>query len=117
MRVLENRHIRALTLLVGAATALAAAPMEPSSPEYFESRIRPILANNCYGCHTNSKLGGLRVDSREALLQGGATGASLVPGSPEKSLLIAAVLQTGDLKMPKGGKLKKDDIDDLTAWV
>src|SRR5690242_3684620 len=108
MRVLEDRHIRALALLVGAATALAAAPMEPSSPEYFESRVRPILANNCYGCHTNSKLGGLRVDSREALLTGGASGPSITPGDPDKSLLIKAVLQTGELKMPKGSKLKKE---------
>ena len=96
---------------------LAGGPIPPNSPEFFETRIRPILANNCYGCHTNSKLGGLRVDSRDALLQGGSSGPSVVPGNPEKSLLIAAVQQSGELKMPKGSKLKAEDVEDLTAWV
>lgn len=103
--------------LLASSTTLFCAPLPPGSPEFFESRIRPILAGNCYGCHTNSKLGGLRVDSREALLAGGATGPAIVPGNPGKSLLIAAVAQSGELKMPKGSKLKKEDIDDLTAWV
>src|SRR4051794_40360117 len=89
----------------------AAGPLPPNSPEFFETRVRPILANNCYGCHTNSKLGGLRVDSREALLQGGSSGPSIVPGSPEKSLLVSAVVQSGELKMPKGSKLKTEDIE------
>ena len=62
-----------------------------------------MLANNCYACHTNSEMGGLRVDSREALLKGGKTGPAVMPGDPEKSLLIQAVRQTGELKMPKGG--------------
>src|SRR5260370_42563944 len=104
-------------LVLSSAVALAGAPVPAGSTEFFENRIRPILANNCYGCHTNSKLGGLRVDSREALLAGGSTGPALIPGDPEKSLLIKAVAQGGDLKMPKGGKLKKEEIDDLIAWV
>ena len=99
------------------ASSLAAAPEPPSSPGFFESRIRPLLANNCYGCHANSKLGSLRLDSREAMLAGGSSGAALIPGDPEMSLLIKAVVQGGDLKMPKGGKLKQAEIDDLIAWV
>jgi hypothetical protein len=106
-----------LGVLLSIARALTGAPEPAGSPEFFESRVRPILANNCYGCHTNSKLGGLRLDSREAMLTGGSSGAALIPGDPEKSLLIKAVVQTGDLKMPKGGKLKQGEIDDLTAWV
>ena len=111
--------VRRLVLApIFAVAALQAAPAPPpASPEFFETRVRPILANNCYGCHTNSALGGLRVDSREALLKGGVSGPSLVPGDPAKSLLITAVLQTGELKMPKGSKLKSEEIDDLTAWV
>jgi hypothetical protein len=104
-------------LFVCLPMSLHGAPAPASSPEFFESRIRPILANSCYGCHTNSKLGGLRVDSREALLTGGASGPALKPGDPDKSLLIQAVLQTGELKMPKGSKLKKEEVDDLVAWV
>ena len=61
--------------------------------------------------------GGLRVDSREALLTGGDSGPAIVPGDTEKSLLIEAVRQRGDLKMPKGGRLSDQEIADLEAWV
>src|ERR1700722_13315217 len=88
-------------VFVALSNPLAAQTVNASGPEFFENRIRPILANNCFGCHTNSALGGLRVDSREALLKGGATGPALIPGDPEKSAMIQAVLQAGDLKMPK----------------
>src|SRR5258708_16538661 len=62
-------------------------------------------------------MGGLRLDSREALLKGGKSGPAIVPGDPEKSLLIEAVRQTKALKMPKGGRLKAAEIDALTDWV
>ena len=61
--------------------------------------------------------GGLRLDSREAMLKGGKSGPALVPGDPEKSLLIQAVRQTGALKMPKGGRLTAAEIDALVEWV
>src|SRR5262245_63531547 len=76
-----------------------------ASPEFFENKIRPVLANNCYSCHTGSQLGGLRLDSRDAMLKGGKSGPGLVPGDPEKSLLIRAVQQTTPLKMPMGTRL------------
>ena len=86
--------------------------------DFFENRIRPVLATNCYACHTNTQLGGLRVDSRDALLKGGASGPAITPGDPDKSLLIQAVRQTTEkLKMPKGGKLKPDEIEALAEWV
>jgi hypothetical protein len=115
MRVCERLVVAALVLT--STNLFSAPPIAATSPEFFETRIRPILANNCYGCHTNSKLGGLRVDSREGLLKGGSTGPALAPGNSAKSLLIKAVLQDSELKMPKGSKLKKDNIDDLIAWV
>jgi len=87
------------------------------SSDFFENNVRPVLANNCYACHTNSELGGLRVDSRDALLKGGKSGPALAPGDPGKSLLIQAVEQTGELKMPKGGKLKPAEIQALSEWV
>jgi Protein of unknown function (DUF1549)/Protein of unknown function (DUF1553)/Planctomycete cytochrome C len=91
----------------------------PSSEqgEAFEARIRPILAANCYDCHADQRMGGLRVDSREALLKGGRSGPAIVPGDPDKSLLIQAVRQTGPLKMPKGGVLRPDDVAALVDWV
>src|SRR5205814_5569695 len=67
---------------------------QPESAEFFEARIRPVLAANCYECHTEEQLGGLRLDSREALLQGGKRGPAIVPGDPERSLLVAAIRQS-----------------------
>ena len=79
--------------------------------------MRPLLAENCYDCHTTAEMGGLRVDSLDRLKQGGKSGPALMPGDPDKSLLIQAVRQTGDLKMPKGGKLKPEEIQVLSDWV
>jgi hypothetical protein len=102
-------------LLICAALVSA---QEPDPAEFFETRIRPILANNCFACHTSSKLGGLEVNSRENLLHGGKSGPAIVPGKPEESLLIRAVRQQdAKLKMPMGGRLKDEEIADLTAWV
>jgi len=106
-------------LSVATVTRAISSPSDPAStPEFFETKVRPVLANNCYACHTNSALGGLRLDSREAMLKGGGRGAALVPGDPDKSLLITAVRQTDEnLKMPQGGKLKDAELEDLVAWV
>ena len=80
--------------------------------------VRPVLAANCYDCHADERMGGLRLDSREGLLKGGKSGPAIVPGDPEKSLMIQAVRQTRDtLKMPKGGRLKPAEIDALVEWV
>jgi len=88
------------------------------TPEFFETKVRPILANNCYGCHTDSALGGLRVDSGEALMKGGKKGPAVVAGDPDKSPLIEAVRHTNPkFKMPMGGKLKDEEIRFLEAWV
>src|SRR4249919_159346 len=96
----------------------AAAPVSaPQSPD-FESSVRPVLAANCYDCHVDQRMGGLRLDSRDGLLKGGRSGPAIVPGDPDKSLLIQAVRQTRDtLKMPKGGRLKPAEIDALAEWV
>ena len=106
------------TLFWLALTVARAATPSADSPDFFETRIRPLLATNCYSCHADSQLGGLRVDSRESILKGGKSGPAMVPGDPDKSVLIRAVRQTDPkLKMPMGGKLKSQEIDDLTAWV
>src|SRR5215470_19682711 len=109
----------ALPLVAGIVGEARQAPAAgaASSPEFFETRIRPVLAANCYDCHTEEHFGGLRVDSREALLKDGRSGPAIVPGDPDKSLLVQAVRQSGALKMPKGGKLTADEIDALAAWV
>src|SRR5215831_17476860 len=86
--------------------------------EFFETHVRPVLAKNCFACHTNSKMGGLQLDSRDHLLKGGNDGPVVVPGDPDQSVLIQAVRQTNErFKMPPGAKLKQDEVDDLAAWV
>ena len=105
-------------LVLLAASALHGQPAPAVAPDFFENRVRPLLAGNCYGCHTESAMGGLRLDSRASLLKGGGRGAALVPGDPDKSLLIQAVRQTDpNLKMPMGGKLKDSEVADLVTWV
>src|SRR5436190_6357502 len=106
-----------LLVVVAASAASQASPPAPQPAEYFEAQVRPVLAANCYECHTDQRMGGLRVDSRDALLKGGRTGPAIVPGDPEKSLMIQALRQTGALKMPKGGHLKPEEVDALAAWI
>ncbi|HZW35100.1 MAG TPA: PSD1 and planctomycete cytochrome C domain-containing protein [Isosphaeraceae bacterium] len=97
----------------------AAASTAPAVVEFFEARVRPILAERCQKCHGERKQSsGLRLDSRAAILQGGENGPAVVPGQPEQSLLIQAVSHRHDeLKMPPGGKLPESDIALLTRWV
>jgi hypothetical protein len=101
------------------STLLATVPALSAQPaDTFELKVRPLLANNCYSCHASSPMGGLRLDSREGMLQGGTRGAAIVPGDPDKSLLVQAVRQTDPkLKMPMGGKLSDSDIEILVDWV
>jgi hypothetical protein len=104
-----------------AAMLLSAVPLlaadSTASADFFENKIRPILATQCFACHAASQLGGLRLDSREAMLKGGPAGPAVAPGDPDKSLIITAVQQTTNLKMPKGAKLKPEEIAALKEWV
>ncbi|MEY4484873.1 MAG: hypothetical protein RL693_2325 [Verrucomicrobiota bacterium] len=87
---------------------------------FFENKIRPILVERCYECHSTDKKqkGNLLLDSKEATLKGGDTGPSIVPGDLTKSLLIQAVKWTSDdLQMPPKKKLNDEQIADLEAWV
>lgn len=87
--------------------------------EFFEKKVRPILAQHCYSCHSVNaeKLqAGLLVDSRASLLAGGDSGASIVPGKADESLLIEAV-RYETYEMPPSGKLPESDIHTLEKWV
>ncbi|MFN0118960.1 MAG: DUF1549 domain-containing protein, partial [Blastocatellia bacterium] len=106
-----------LIFLLVAPWVLSWTARAQSPDDFFESKVRPVLATQCFSCHTDSQLGGLRLDSREAMLRGGKSGPALVPGDPDKSLLVIAMRQTGALKMPKGGKLPQDQIDAIAQWV
>jgi hypothetical protein len=105
-------------LLLCPVPPVAAQSVNAGTTEFFENKIRPILANNCFGCHTNSQLGGLRLDTLDGMKKGGKRGPAVVPGDAENSLLIKAVRQSDpSLKMPYGGKLKPSEISDLEVWV
>src|SRR3954466_4894989 len=89
------------------STSWAFAATGPEQLDFFEQKIRPVLAAECYECHGSEKQkGGLRLDSREALRKGGDTAPGVVPGDPAKSLLLGAIKHLDpDLKMP--GKAPK----------
>lgn len=85
--------------------------------EFFETKVRPVLARNCYSCHGPDKqFSGLRVDSREALLRGGKRGPALTPGNAGQSLLLRAVRHQ-EIPMPLGGQLQPTDIAALAEWI
>src|ERR1041385_1636777 len=111
-----------LCLLGAIQQAFADSALSKADTEFFESKIRPIFANNCYKCHSADapKLkGGLSLEFKETMLAGGDTGPAITPGDPERSLLIKAVRYTNpDLQMPpKNKKLSADQIADLVEWV
>jgi mono/diheme cytochrome c family protein len=110
-----------LGLLIGPAAG-AAPPSPPASPAaiaFFETKVRPLLADHCYKCHGPEKRrGGLRLDSRAAALVGGDQGPAVVPGEPDRSLIVKAVRHADDeLKMPPTKKLSARQIDDMIEWV
>lgn len=109
-------------LTAGSVTASQAADdLPPADVEFFETRIRPVLVENCYECHNSSDAaeGSLAVDSREALAAGGDGGAVIVPGEPEESRLLAVLRHEIDgLEMPQGGpRLDDRVIADFAAWI
>jgi len=114
-----------LAALVGASVcfpAVAAQQLTPAQSQFFENKVRPIFVDNCYKCHSaraEKVKGSLYLDTREGLLKGGESGPAIVPGNPDKSLLIKAVGYTDqDLQMPpRGAKLSDQQIADLTTWV
>jgi hypothetical protein len=118
-----TRALGAITLLLGAAAAAAggsaARPaVSPQQADFFERRVRPVLAQHCFRCHGPKKqMSGLRLDSRAALLEGGDRGKAVVPGDPDHSRLLKAVRHQGDLKMPPRGRLAPQAVEDLAAWV
>src|SRR5438309_1343457 len=105
----------------GAKPAPAASGRGALTPqqEFFETQVRPVLAEKCYACHgPKMQQAGLRLDSKAALLKGTDSGHSvLVPGDPDKSVLLQVVHYDGAVKMPPGAKLPQKAIDALTAWV
>ena len=103
----------AFSVMPGMSAELAAD--NPEALKFFENRIRPLLADQCFKCHgENKQKGDLRLDSQSAVLQGGSGGAAVVPGDPAQSLLMKAVsYEDADLQMPPDNKLEPAQIADL----
>jgi mono/diheme cytochrome c family protein len=115
----------------GSARAAAAelTPAAPTAPAddaagreavaFFETSVRPLLADNCYACHGPDKQkGGLRLDSRAGMLRGGEVGPALVPGQPGESRIVTAIgYEDPDLRMPPKKRLTAEQVKTLTRWV
>jgi len=112
--------------LVFPIAALLFAPAVPASaadPDVFEQKIRPVLVEKCYTCHSaeaekKGKLkGGMLLDTRDGMRKGGDAGPAVVAGKPESGTLLKALRYDGDLKMPPKEKLPDAVIKDFEAWV
>ncbi len=101
------------------ASGADVAALSPEQVQFFESRIRPTLVAHCTKCHGDEKQkGGLRLDSRTAMIEGGDSGAAIVPGKPDESLLVGAINHADDgPRMPPSKKLPAREIADLTQWI
>ncbi len=118
--VLSQRLLLLLSFsLTGAVSLCAASPEEGVA--FFEKRIRPLLAEHCYECHSASAKktkGGLRLDSRDGWAKGGESGPAIVPGKPDDSLLIKGVRHWDkEFKMPPEKPLTPPQVADLVQWV
>lgn len=108
--------------LTGAFAVVSASAPEPAKVEFFEKSVRPLLEEHCIECHSAAKgktKGGLALDNAASVLKGGDTGPALVPGAPEKSLLVKAVTYTDpDLKMPPSDKrMPAEKVAILQEWI
>ena len=106
---------------LAAAFSCGAAGPGAAELDFFEKKIRPVLVEHCYECHgagARKIKGGLRLDTREALLKGGDAGPALVPGEPDQSKLIEAIrYKNQDLQMPPKSPLRPEQVRDLEQWV
>ena len=119
MKLILSGMPRAL-FFTGVFLLPAAVVKSDEGTAFFESKIRPILIESCYDCHSaeGKHKGGLSLDTKEGMLKGGETGAAVVPGDTAKSLLLKAVRHTDpDLAMPPKKKLSDVQIADLERWV
>ena len=104
------------------AQETAAAKPSPADLEFFEQKIRPVLVEQCYSCHsadaakTNKLKGGLLLDTREGSRRGGDSGPAVVPGNVDESLLVSA-LKHESFVMPPTGKVADAAIADFEQWI
>ena len=122
MRRVVHKKLVLVLLSVGwlpfATTPAAAEDFAPQQLELFEKEIRPLLLDHCIKCHGPEKQqGGFSLATRELLVKGGDSGAAVVPGKAEESLLVEAIGYLSEPKMPPAGKLPAEKIEVLRRWV
>lgn len=109
-----------MSIIALAADRTTQAADDPKGIEFFESKIRPVLINNCYECHSAkaSKVkGGLLLDSKDSILKGGDNGPALVPGKPIESMLMTSLRHDGKYKMPPSKPLPAHVVADFEKWI
>lgn len=110
------------------AVALTTAAMKPvdeaAKPEFYTTKVQPILETGCYKCHGGeAHRGGLSIATREGMLKGGHTGPVIVPGDPAKSLLVTLIKHEGPaddpmpMPPPPRAKLSDEDIATISRWI
>jgi hypothetical protein len=105
------------------AADLAGSPADAKKVEFFETKIRPVLVEQCYKCHSEDaakagKLkGGLKLDTRAGLLKGGDTGSAMTPGKADAGTLLKSLKYDGDVQMPPKGKLPDAVVKDFETWI
>jgi hypothetical protein len=104
--------------LLAIATPAFPAQQRDRDQRFFDTRVAPILAKRCLGCH-NQELnnGNISFLDRDTLLKGGGRGPAIVPGRPEESLLVSVLRHDGEVQMPPGRKLPPGEIRTLTEWI
>ena len=113
------RILTATLFLSFTATTITAEELTPEELKFFETRIRPVLVRECFGCHstkTGNGRGGLKLDTKQLMHQGGETGPAIVPGKLEESLLYDAITHQ-DFVMPPKRKLSQKIINDFKTWI
>ena len=119
MRQCSTFLIAVFLIFALAATAVCDETTTASQLEFFEKKVRPLLVQHCYECHSAKDVkGGLRLDSAKGWQKGGDSGVAIVPNEPNSSRLIEAVRYSNeDFQMPPTGKLSADDIQTLEQWI
>ena len=118
--VIRRARVLPLVFLLPLTVGTGRAAVSSEAIEHFESKVRPLLIENCYECHSaeHKIKGGLRLDHRAGWETGGDSGPTIVPGDPDASLIARAISYTDrDLKMPPKRKLSDDQIATLNAWI
>lgn len=120
MQAMRALGLRILTIGLWIGTLVHAMAQEPSQKlDFFESKIRPVLVDRCYECHSAAASilqGNLSLETRQGILSGGDSGPAVVPGKPHESLLIR-VLRDQEPKMPPDGNLPEGIVKDFERWI